>query len=541
MQPSLQRCLPLMVVCFFPCSALAQPPLSQRIDQLIAAGKADFAQQAAANSSDAEFLRRITLDLTGIVPSAAETRAFLADTAGDKRLKLIDSLLQSDGFTRHMTTTFDVLLMDRRADKHVKRPEWVEYLRSSFAANKPYDKLVAEIVSADGTDPKMRSASRFFLDRDGEANVITKDLSRLFLGMNLTCCQCHDHPLIDGYKQQHYYGILAFFNRSFVFTDKATKQSVLAEKGEGDVTFQSVFKAKITNNTGPQLPGGPVLSEPKFDKGKEYVVAFKPGDKPQPKFSRRAQFAQQLTANPRFARAAANRFWSLYLGRGIVHPVELDHDANPPSHPDLLKILADDFAARKFDVKTLVKEIVSSQTYQRSSEPPKGVKDVNPASFTVYPLRPLTPEQLAWSIMQATGLLDAERKAQPKADGKVIFTKLAANVQTFVGLFGSLPGEPFDPSNFEATLDQTLFLDNGALLRSWLAPRPGSLTQRLDELKDAGAIAEEAYVSVLTRMPTADERKEVADFLARRAADRPVALQDLAWALLASAEFRFNH
>jgi hypothetical protein len=465
----------------------------------------------------------------------------LAETAPDKRLTLIDRLLHSDGFTRHMATTFDVLLMDRRADKHVKRPEWQEYLRSSFAADKPYDRLVSEILSADGADPKTRPPARFFLDRDGDPNIITKDTSRLFLGMNLTCCQCHDHPLIDGYKQHYYYGILAFFNRSFLYTEKGTNLAIFAEKGEGDVTFQSVFMAKATKNTGPRLPDGPVLSEPHFDKGKEYVVAFKPGEKPQPKFSRRSLLAKELITDPRFARTAANRIWSLLLGRGIVHPVDLDHDANPPSHPELLQTLADDFAGRKFDIKGLVQEIVTSQTYQRSSELPKGIKEADPAAFAVYPLRPLTPEQLAWSMMQATGLIEAERKANPKLDDKALFTKLAGNVPTFVALFGNQPGEPSDAGNFEATLDQTLFLDNGTTLRTWLAPRPGNLSHRLAALTDPGAIAEELYLSVLTRLPTPAERDEVRDFLARHAANRPAALQDLAWALLASAEFRFNH
>ncbi len=271
------------------------------------------------------------------------------------------------------------------------------------------------------------------------------------------------------------------------------------------------------------------------------MVAFKAGEKPRPKFSRRSLLAKELTGNPRFARAAANRFWSFYFGRGIIHPVELDHDANPPSHPKLLELLAEDFSARKFDVKGFVKEIVLSQTYQRASEIPTGAKDVDPAAFAVYPLRPLTPEQLAWSMMEATGLVDAERKAKPKANEKAVFAKLATHVQAFVGLFGGQPGEPTDPTSFEATLDQTLFLDNGALLRDWLTPRPGSLTARLGTLKTAEAVADELYLSVLARLPSADERKEVAEFLGRREAERPSALQDLAWALVASAEFRFNH
>ncbi|MCI0378055.1 MAG: DUF1549 and DUF1553 domain-containing protein [Gemmataceae bacterium] len=515
--------------------------LSARIDQLVAA-KPDYAKKAAARSADSEFVRRIYLDLTGVTPSTVEARSFLADSATDNRQKLIDKLLASDGFVRHMVDTFDVLWMDRRADKHVKRGEWVEFLRASFAANKPYDELVSEILSADGSDPKMRAAARFYLDREGEPHLITKDVSRLFLGMNLQCAQCHDHPLVDAYKQDHYYGIYAFLNRSFLFADKGAKVSIFAEKGEGDVSYQSVFVAKVTKNTGPRIPDRPLLDEPKLEKGQEYVVPYKAGEKPQPKYSRRAQLAKEVTSpgNPRFARAAANRFWFMMMGRGIVQPVDLDHQDNPPSHPELLDLLAKEFAAKKFDIRALVKEIVLSETYQRSSEPLKG-QEVEPRDFAVYPLRPQAPEQLALSMMQATGMLAVERKKLgAKATEKAVFEQAQKAVQTFVGLFGSPAGEPFDPTAYEATLAQSLYLRNGDLIRDWLTPRPGSLSQRLADLKEPAALAEELYLSVLTRMPTAEEHKDVADFLAMRA-DRPAAIQDLVWALLTSAEFRFNH
>ncbi len=307
--------------------------------------------------------------------------------------------------------------------------------------------------------------------------------------------------------------------------------------------FQSVFVPKVTKNTGPRLPDGPALKEPKFDKGQEYVAPVGKGERGIPKFSRRAQLAEQIVSkdNPRFARAAVNRLWFFMMGRGIVDPVEYDHPANPPSHPELLQMLSDEFVAGKYDVKALVRAIVLSEAYQRSSEMPKG-KEIDPKTFGVASLKPLTPEQFAWSLMQATGLIAAEKKAQgAKANEAAIYAKLSAQVTPFVALFGTQPGDAAFSQDFEATLDQTLFLANGGTLRDWLAVRPGSLMDRLAGQKDAGAIAEELYLSVLTRPPTAEERQEVADYLARRAAQRPAALQDLAWALLTSAEFRFNH
>ncbi|HZZ79644.1 MAG TPA: DUF1553 domain-containing protein, partial [Gemmataceae bacterium] len=482
-------------------------------------------------------------DLAGVIPSTDEARAFLADKTPDKRARLIDKLLASDGYARHMTDLFDVLLMDRRPDKHVKRPEWREFLQTSFARNKPYDQFVREILSADGIDAKKRGPAKFYLDRDGEPHVLTKDISRLFLGMNLQCSQCHDHPLVDAYKQDYYYGVMAFLNRSYVFADKKTKTSVFAEKADGDVTYQSVFVAKVTKNTGPHLPDRPSLTEPKFEKGKEYVATVAKGERGTPKFSRRAQLAEQITGkeNPRFARSAVNRLWFFMMGRGIVEPVEYDHPANPPSHPELLQMLTDEFVASKYDVKAMVRAIALSDAYQRSSEAPKG-NDVDAKTFAVAPLRAMTPEQFAWSMMQATGLIAAEKKAQgAKPNEPAVYGKLSGQVAPFVALFGTQAGDAAFSQDFQATLDQTLFLANGGTLRGWLTARPGNLMDRLAAQKDAGSVADELYLSVLTRLPTADERKEVADYLGRHAAQRPAALSDLAWALLTSAEFRFNH
>ena len=202
MQLSLSRFLALGFLLFLPRSGFGQTPspspLHQTIDKYIAAGP-DFAKLGAGPATEAEFLRRVYLDLTGVVPSAAEARSYLADAAARQACQADRSTAGGEGYVRHMQTTFDVLLMDRRPDKHVKRAEWLDFLRASFADNKPYDQFVAEILSADGSDPKNRGPAKFYLDRDGEANLITSDVSRLFLGMNLQCCQCHDHPHVDAY------------------------------------------------------------------------------------------------------------------------------------------------------------------------------------------------------------------------------------------------------------------------------------------------------------------------------------------------------
>jgi hypothetical protein len=532
----------LFLLVIIPTAVAAEAPLRQRIDQAIAAAKPDFAQHAATPASDAEFLRRIYLDLTGSVPTADEARAFLKDPSSAKRQTIIDCLLTSLEHARHLATILDVILMERWPDKYVAHEPWLEYLRSSVAANKPWDQLVREILSSDGADAKTRPAAKFYLERQAEPNLLTRDISRLFLGTNLQCCQCHDHPRIEDYKQAHYYGLFAFLNRSSLVVDKKLNLAVLSEKADGEVTFQSVFDpAKVTKSTSPRLPEGPPLEEPAIEKGKEYVVAPVAGGRAVPRFSRRALLGPTLASgdNEQFKRNIANRLWALMMGRGLVHPLDLDHSANPPSHPQLLKLLADDIAARKFDMRGFLRELALSQTYQRSSEQASPGQEAEPTSYTVALLKPLTPEQLAWSLMQATGQRDAERQALGKnATEAALFARLSPNVKPFIKAFGNPPGQA---QEFDARLDQALFLANGSIVRGWLTPRPGNLIDRLGKITNTDALIEESYLSVLTRLPSAEERKEAADFLTSRAKDRTAALQDMAWALLASAEFRFNH
>jgi hypothetical protein len=269
-------------------------------------------------------------------------------------------------------------------------------------------------------------------------------------------------------------------------------------------------------------------------------VAPAPNVAPVPAYSRRELLAKAITAaeNKAFSRTAANRLWAMMLGRGIVNPVDLDHAANPPSHPELLDLLTAEFAAHKFDVKWLLREIALSQTYQRSSEVSPGLADAPPERYLVANLKPLSPEQLGYALLQATGQADAERTALgPKFTDAALDAKLAPRVAPFRTIFGARPGEPDSPS---ATLDQTLFLKHGGAVRGMIAPRPGNLADRLAKLIDPAAVADELFMSVLTRKPTDDEKKDIAELL-KKSPDRTAALTELVWALVASAEFRFNH
>jgi hypothetical protein len=533
------RCFLIAVALFASVGAgRAEGPLHDRVDALIAAGQPDYEKHAAAPASDAEFLRRVTLDLNGTIPSANEVRAFLADGSADRREQVIDRLLARPAYARRLAQYFDVVLMERRNDAKVAGAAWEQFLRTSFEQNKPYDRLVRDILSADGTDANNRGPAKFYLDRNFESTLVARDVGRLFLGRDLRCAQCHDHPLVDDYKQEQFYGLLAFLNRSYLFPNGEVASAVVADKAEGEVTFVSVFdKAKKQRSTGPRVPGRAPVAEPKTEKGKEYKVPPAANVRPVPTYSRREQLAAAITdpQNRAFARTAVNRLWAMLFGRGLVYPLDMDHPANPASHPELLDLLTDEFIAHKFDVKWLLRELTLTRTYQRSSEIPAGETDLPPDRYLVAALKPLAPEPLAYAVLQATGQVDAERLGKDPANAE---GRLAPRVAAIRGIFTGRPGEPEDST--ESTLSQALFLKYGGAVRATIAARPGDLLDRLMKIGDADEAAEELFVSVLARLPTADERQDVAAALTG-AVDRPTALTEVIWALIASAEFRFNH
>ncbi len=544
--------------------SIADMPLHEKIDRAIEDGREG---RLASAATDGEFLRRASLDLTGMIPTVSEARSFLDDPSPYKRAKLIDRLLASPEYARRMQIVFDVMLMERRPDKHVPSADWDEYLRESFARNKPYDQLVREILAADGSEPDRRAPAKFVLDREADPNLLTRDVGRLFLGRDFQCAQCHDHPLIDDYKQAHYYGLFAFFSRSYLVTD-ASNVTSLAEKADGDVTFASVFKKKITHKTGPHVLDAPEITEPAVAKGQEYWVY--PADKVRaiPRHSRRAGLPSHLASPevPEFSRNIVNRLWALMMGRGLVQPLDFQHEDNPPSHPELLEMLANEFVALRYDVKAFLRELSLTRTYQRSSEPAPDMSesDLAPSTFAVANLKPLSPEQLAFSVMQATGIIEQTRKqverqllvSDPRfgelvrLDSKrqtlgaetierALFDRLKGNLNPFIKQFGGIAGQSQDGG--QSTVHQALFLSNGQPVQGWLAPSGENLTARLAKLTDPSALAEELYLALLTRRPTAEERAEVADYLEKRGTERTQAIQELAWALLASTEFRFNH
>jgi hypothetical protein len=532
----------------------ADPPLHPQIDQLIEAAAPDFQKIAEAICFDAEFIRRVHLDLAGSIPTAEETRAFLADQtpADQKRAALVDHLLADPRHARRMQYVFDEMIMERRVGANVPDAEWRNWLRKSMRENRRWDTIVQEILAADGADAAKRPAAKFYLDRNFDVDLVTRDVGRIFLGVDLECAQCHDHPTIDGYLQRHYYGISAFLKRSYLFTDPKSKKKMLGEKAEGDVKFTSVFTS-VEGMTNPRLLDLPQIPDPD---GTENAYVVKPASKARgiPKYSRRLQLPRTMISNENvdFRRNIVNRLWAVMMGRGLVEPLDVRHADNPATHPELLALLADEFQRRDYDVRWLLRELALTKTYQRR----RAATGADAAdSYVAAHLKALSPEQLAWSVMDVTGvsaqtlatktaeLLKKDAKAgeakvaDPLWQEEALHDALKVNVDTFVTTFAGQGGQK---TGFDSSADQALFLLNGALVQKWLVPASGNLTDRLRKLDNPAVFAEELYMSVLNRSPDEGEAAAITAYLTE-VSDRDSAVQELAWALMTSAEFRFNH
>ena len=371
--------------------------LHAEIDALMATGSSGIVAPVA---SDAETLRRLSLDLIGVPPTADESRAYLADATPEKYAAAVDRLLADPRFDRHQAELFDVMFMERHPSPHVSQDEWHAYLLQSLRNNKPYNQLAREILAADGSQERIRAATRFYLGRNSEPNRIARDVGRVFFGVDLQCAQCHDHPLVDDFQQSDYHGLLAYFAPGHELKVKEGDQDVVyyAERAGSDVKFESVFIAGTQHLTRPRMPGDAQLVEPVFLPGEEYAVKPAENVRHVPNFSRRLQLAEAATngTNRRFNENIANRLWAAMLGRGLVHPVDFHHSANPPTNPALLTLLGERFAAMGFNVRGFLREVALSRVYRRSLDLPG---DVLAKAAEASPLiQQLEQEEVALSL-----------------------------------------------------------------------------------------------------------------------------------------------
>ncbi len=514
---------------FLPSFGSQPQPFHEWIDGQIEAKAIAAGEEISGTCDDATFLRRAYLDFAGTIPAPEDVLAFVADPSGTKRTALVDKLLDAPEYAARMADAFHVMLMERRGPDE----KWQKYLAESFAKNKPWDQIAREILNPDFMDEATQGAGYFITNRlskvgqqDTDYPGLTRDVGRLFMGVDLQCAQCHKHLTVDDYDQIDFNGLYMVFKNLKHNNPNAYYKTPYVTEGLMDkrYEFTSVFSGK-SKTTPPRIPFGKEIPIPELAKDDLWEVA--PDRKKRiegiPKFKPLLEVATNLTHpdNSWFARNAANRLWFLLMGRGIIHPLDLAHSKNPPSHPELLDRLAQEFVAHNHDIKWFLRELALTRTYQLSSVLPSKDANATPSLFTTAIERPLTANQLRDSFLKAT--------AEPR-------TKELD--EAFHNAFANPPKEPELQVN--PTLRSALFLRNSTFVDTALQPKDGNLLKTLENTLTPDELANTLFLTILTRQPDNYERQLVSEHLASTQ-DRTQSLQQLAWSLLASMEFFANH
>jgi Protein of unknown function (DUF1549)/Protein of unknown function (DUF1553) len=526
------RWLALAAVLLMPASARADEldprDLARRIDALLTkhhkANKVHIAPQA----EDAEFLRRAYLDLTGRIPKVGEVRAFLADKDVDKRYKIIVDLLDSPRHAKHFATTWRALLapeITAGGESAVFQLGFETWLYQKFRTRTGYDQLVFDLLATPiASDPANAefvfrdfdkpNALAFFAVKDAKPENLAAVSTRLFLGVQLECAQCHDHPFAQWSRKQ-------FWNQAAFFAG-------IERQGKG--IFQPL--TEDANLRVLTLPDSTKKSAAMFLDGKE--PNFKPG------VSSRVTLAKWITApeNAYFAKAAVNRLWGHLFGMGIIDPVDNSHDENPPSHPELLDELAKAFAASKFDLNYLITALCLTEAYQRTSTRTHVSQD-DPRVFGRMGVKALTGEQFFDSLALATAFREQQPAAKAGKGGKGAKGGAAPRAQ-FLALFAQR-GPTSEP---ETSVQQALTLMNGKFLTDATSLRSSPMLTAVMEtpMLDTKQRVEILYLATLSRPPSARELKIAVNHVASTESAREhERLGDVFWALLNSAEFRLNH
>ena len=467
--------------------------------------------------TDAEFLRRVMLDLTGIPPTAAQVRKFLADKRPSpvKRVAKIDELMKSSSYVDHWTLKWGDLLMAN--SKFLKQKGvWAfrNWIRNAVATNKRYDKFAHELMTANGSTFEHPAANYFRVAR--EPKLLMENMTQVFIGTRFMCAQCHDHPF-ERWTQTNYYELSAFF------ADVGRKKGL--RRDEEVIYTLPAAQAVVHAGTGQAVQPAFPFIHTGMDKSLK---------------DRRRRLANWLTSkeNPYFAKSIVNRYWSYFTGRGIIDPVDDIRSSNPPSNPQLLEALTADFIQHKFDLKRLIRNIVTSHTYQRSFRTNKW-NDDDGENYSHAAPRRLAAEQLYDAIMTATGapyaIPGAPRgfRANQLPDPKI---KLS-----FLDMFGRPPREsPCECERSSAvSLAQTLNLINGPTISNAIVHPQGLIARKLKAKTPQKKLIEDVYLSVIGRHPTAIERKN-ADAYFAEVKNPQEAAQDLMWALINSPAFLFN-
>ena len=514
-----------------------ETPIEQAIDHYLQAQLTAEQITPAPQVSDSGLIRRLTLDLAGRTPTLAEAQAYVADSASDKRAKLVERLVNSPDFEFHHRNELEILLMGPRHDRDFR-----EYLLQAVREQRSWDQLFQELYLTSDADESKKKALGYLKSRVRDPDDLTNDTSKIFFGVSINCAKCHDHPLVLDWRQDHYYGMYAFFNRTYL-----NKRNQIAEREFAEVKFKTTEgedkQAKLMFLTGSVIdePAQPMLTD---DERKAKEKAFREEEDlkdapppPTPSFSARhklVEMALRSEDNHFFSRNIVNRIFARLLGRGLVMPLDQMHSENPPSHPDLLDWLARDLVTHHYDLERLIRGMALSQAYSRSTQWTGPGEPPVDRLFALGFVKPLSPRQVGLSLI--IGLRNPEQfplEVAPEAWAKDRHDK--ENQAEHLANQIEIPGD-----NFQVSVSEALFFSNATYVQNDLLSEGGDrLIGKIKSLTDRKAQIDLAFWTLYTRAPDAEEQTAIEQYLAAREDRLPQAWQQVVWSMITSSEMRF--
>ena len=508
-------------------------PQANYIDEHVLRKLRELRLPPSGQTSDAEFIRRAYLDAAGILPTPEELSKFLADKSLDKRAKMVDALLERPEFVDYWAYKWcDVMLVSTR--KLPQQAMWAFYrsIRQAIADNRPWDRFARDILLVNGSTLQHGAGNFYVLHRD--VADLSESISVTFLGMSITCARCHNHPL-EKWTQDQYWSMANLFSR------------VGMKNGErgGEVI---IYPA----TTGDSLhPRRQIAMPPTPLDGKQMSL--------DDTSDRRAHFTAWLTSpeNPYFAKSLVNRVWKNFMGRALIEAEDDLRETNPPSNPELFDALAKDFVAHKYDVKHLIRTIMNSAAYQRSSRPTKG-NETDDRFYSKYIVRRLSGEVILDALSQVTNVPTLFTKVYTGVEGgtadtgnypegtRALQLPDSRVASSFLDAFGR-PDRTQTCScerQQDSTVGQALMLNNGQVLNDKLRSSKGRLNAWLADNSTNEEIIRHVFTLALSRGPTDAELKKMTDLIKDSSGtptSRREAIEDLFWAVLTSREFVFNH
>lgn len=504
------------------------PTLTARnfIDEHVFAKLRRFQIVPSESAGDSEFLRRVCLDLTGTLPPPERVREFVASRDPNKRDEVIEALLQTpefvDYWTYRLADLFRVNEYTQGGPKYAST--YWQWIHDSIASGKPYDQIARERIAALG----MQGGTRHYFSKGGELRLpqdIMAEQVRVFLGRRLDCAQCHNHPY-ENWSSNQFWSLAAFFGRltrlgqadlPMVYYDDPAGHG---EFGQGAKVFHPRTKVEVQ----PAFLDGRPLPDSQLERLRSALAGY-------------------VTSHPWFSEAAVNRIWSYFFGHGIVNPVDDFRSTNPPTHPELLEALANDFRKHEHDLKRLIRVIVQSRAYQLSSTP-NATNRSDRTNYSHALSRSLDAEVLLDAICQVTNV---EETFENSLYGRALAGTRAINLDMpdiypsqFLDVFGRDNRVAVPERNAKPNLGQALHMIAGETYTTKILSDAGRLRQLLNAGAPNEQIIEEFYLAALSRKPSNDELTEAASIISRRS-DRLTALSDLVWAILSSREFAYNH